>query len=96
MHELAPFIKELAIMLGIAGIVTVLFQKICQPVILGYIIAGIIIGPYTPPYSLVTDTTQIQTLSELGVIFLMFALGLDFSFHKLKKIGFSAIITALW
>src|SRR3989304_10408118 len=57
--------------------------------------AGVIIVPYPPPYSLVTDVTQIQTLSELGVIFLMFALGLDFSFHKLKRIGFSAAITGL-
>jgi CPA2 family monovalent cation:H+ antiporter-2 len=96
MHELIPFVKDLATMLGIASIVVVLFQKIRQPVILGYIIAGIIIGPYTPPYSLVTDITQIHTLSELGVIFLMFSLGLDFSFHKLKRLGFSAIITGLF
>lgn len=95
MYELAPIIKDLAIMLGIAGIVALMFQKIRQPVILGYIIAGVIIGPHTPPYSLVTDAAQINTLSELGVIFLMFALGLDFSFHKLKRIGFSAIITGL-
>jgi monovalent cation:H+ antiporter-2, CPA2 family len=95
MHDLAPLIKDLAIMLSIAGVVVLLFQKIRQPVILGYIIAGVIIGPYTPPYSLVTDVTQIQTLSELGVIFLMFALGLDFSFHKLKRVGFSATITGI-
>lgn len=93
MYELAPLIKDLATMLSIASIVVLLFQKINQPVILGYIIAGVIIGPYTPPHSLVTDGVQIQTLSELGVIFLMFALGLDFSFHKLKRIGFAAIIT---
>ncbi len=95
MNEIIPFIKDLAIMLGIASIVVVLFQKIRQPVVLGYIIAGIIIGPYTPPYSLVTDITQIHTLSELGVIFLMFAIGLDFSFHKLRNIGFSAVITGI-
>ena len=95
MNELAPLIKDLAIMLSIASIVVLLFQKIRQPVILGYIIAGVIIGPYTPPYSLVNDVIQIQTLSELGVIFLMFALGLDFSFHKLRRIGFSATVTGL-
>ncbi|MBU0745155.1 MAG: cation:proton antiporter [Gammaproteobacteria bacterium] len=95
MHEVIPFIKDLAIMLSIASVVVLSFQKIRQPVILGYIIAGVIIGPYTPPYSLVTDVTQIQTISEMGVIFLMFALGLDFSFHKLKSIGFSAIITGV-
>lgn len=95
MHELAPLIKDLAIMLGIASIVVLVFQKIRQPVVLGYILAGIIIGPYTPPYSLVTDIAQIKTLSELGVIFLMFALGLDFSFHRLKKIGFSSLVTGI-
>ena len=95
MHELAPLIKDLAIMLGIASVVVLLFQRISQPVIFGYIIAGVIIGPYTPPYSLVSDNAQIITLSELGVIFLMFALGLDFSFHKLKRVGFSATITGI-
>jgi CPA2 family monovalent cation:H+ antiporter-2 len=93
MHEIAPMIRDLAVMLGIASVVVLLFQKIRQPVILGYIIAGVIVGPYTPPYSFVDDINQIQTLSELGVIFLMFTLGLDFSFHKLKRIGFSATIT---
>ena len=96
MHELAPLIKDLAIMLGIASVVVLLFQRIRQPVIFGYIIAGVIIGPYTPPYSLVSDNAQIITLSELGVIFLMFALGLDFSFHKLKRVGFSATITGIF
>jgi len=96
MYELAPLIKDLAIMLGIASVVVLLFQRIRQPVIFGYIVAGIIIGPYTPPYSLVSNFTQIETLSELGVIFLMFALGLGFSFHKLKSVGFSAIITGLF
>ena len=65
MHELIPFIKDLAIMLSIASVVVVLFQKIRQPVVLGYIIAGVKIGPYNPPYALVTDITQIQTLSEV-------------------------------
>ena len=96
MHELAPLIKDLAVMLGIASIVVLLFQRIRQPVIFGYIVAGIIIGPYTPPYSLVSNFTQIETLSELGVIFLMFTLGLGFSFHKLKRVGFSATIAGIF
>ena len=93
MHELAPLIRDLAVILGVASLVTLLFQKIRQPVVLGYLIAGIIIGPYTPPHSLVSDTPNIQILSELGVIFLMFSLGLDFSFHKLKRVGFTASVT---
>jgi CPA2 family monovalent cation:H+ antiporter-2 len=93
MHDLAPLIRDLAVILGVASLVTLLFQKIKQPVVLGYLIAGIIIGPYTPPHALVSDIPNIQILSELGVIFLMFSLGLDFSFHKLKRVGFSASVT---
>lgn len=95
MHELAPLIKDLAIILGIAGFVTLFFQKIRQPVVLGYLVAGIIIGPYTFSKSLVTDIPNIRILSELGIIFLMFSLGLEFSFSKLKSVGWSATISAL-
>mgnify|MGYP003646803401 CR=1 FL=1 len=95
MHELAPLISDLAIMLMVAGIVVLLFQRIRQPVVLGYLAAGMIIGPHTPPYGLVTDLENIKILSELGVIFLMFSLGLEFSFHKLTKVGFSALLTGV-
>lgn len=95
MEELTPLIRDLTIMLGIASIVAVLFQKIRQPVVFGYIIAGIIIGPHTLPYSFISNVTQVETLSELGVIFLMFSLGLNFSFHKLKRVGFSVTITGI-
>lgn len=95
MHEIAPLIKDLAVILGVASIVTLLFQKIRQPLVLGYLISGIIVGPYTPPYNLVSDIPTIKTLSELGVIFLMFSLGLEFSFRKLQRVGFSAGITGL-
>ncbi len=94
MHELAPLIKDLAIILGIAGFVTWLFQKIRQPVVLGYLVAGIIVGPHTFSSSFVEDIPNIRILSELGVIFLMFSLGLEFSFHKLKNVGKSASVTA--
>ena len=95
MHELAPLISDLAIMLMVAGIVVLLFQRIQQPVVLGYLAAGMIIGPYTPPYGFITDETNIKIISELGVIFLMFSLGLEFSFHKLTRVGFSALITGI-
>ena len=94
-HELAPLIRDLAVILSIAGVVALLFQKIRQPVVLGYLVAGIIVGPYTPPHALVSDIPTIKILSELGVIFLMFSLGLEFSFHKLKRVGPSAGITGL-
>lgn len=92
MESVAPLIYDLAIMLGVASIVIVLCQRLNQPVVLGYLVAGVIIGPYTPPYELINDIGNIQTLSELGVIFLMFALGLEFSFQKLARIGAPAAI----
>lgn len=95
MNELAPLIHDLAIMLGVAGIVVILFQRIHQPVVLGYLVAGMIVGPYTTSHNLITDVDNIKILSELGVIFLMFSLGLEFSFHKLTRVGFSALITGL-
>jgi monovalent cation:H+ antiporter-2, CPA2 family len=95
MHEIAPLIKDLAVILGVASLVALLFQRIRQPVVLGYLLAGAIVGPYTPPYALVSDIPNIKIISELGVIFLMFSLGLEFSFHKLKRVGFSASITGL-
>lgn len=93
MQHLAPLIYDLAIMLGLASLVTLLFQRIKQPVVLGYLVAGVIVGPYTPPYALVNDVANIKILSELGVIFLMFSLGLEFSFHKLTRVGLSASVT---
>lgn len=95
MHELATLIQDLAVILGVASLVTLIFQKIRQPVVLGYLLAGAIVGPYTPPHALVSDIPYIKILSDLGVIFLMFSLGLEFSFHKLKRVGFSASITGL-
>jgi CPA2 family monovalent cation:H+ antiporter-2 len=96
MHNLPALIYDLAIILMLAGIATLLFQRIKQPIVLGYLVAGIIVGPYTPPHALLTDIPNIKILSELGVIFLMFSLGLEFSFHKLARVGFSAGITGLF
>ncbi len=96
MHELAPIIQDLAIILCVASLVTLLFQYIHQPVILGYLIAGIIVGPHVlQPYALVTDIANIKVIAELGVIFVMFSLGLEFSFHKLARVGFSAGVTGV-
>ena len=95
MHELPPLIHDLAIMLGLASIVILLFQRIHQPVVLGYLVAGMIVGPHTPPYALISDIKNIRVLSELGVIFLMFSLGLEFSFRKLARVGFSSSVTGI-
>ncbi|MBC8638487.1 cation:proton antiporter [Caballeronia sp. EK] len=95
MHHAIGFIQDLAVIMAIAGVVTVLFHRLRQPVVLGYIAAGVIIGPYTPPFNLIHDEVTIQTLGELGVVFLMFSLGLEFSLRKLFKVGATAIVAAL-
>jgi CPA2 family monovalent cation:H+ antiporter-2 len=94
MH-LAPLIRDLSIILSVAALVTLIFERTKQPVVLGYIVAGIIVGPFTPPIPLVTDLASIKVWAELGVIFLMFSLGLEFSFRKLARVGGSATITAI-
>ncbi|HEV2694221.1 MAG TPA: cation:proton antiporter [Verrucomicrobiae bacterium] len=93
MHTVA-FLQDLAVVMIVAGLVTILFHRFKQPVVLGYIIAGVIIGPHTPPYPLIHDQDTINTLAELGVVFLMFSLGLEFSLRKLKKVGGPAFIAA--
>jgi monovalent cation:H+ antiporter-2, CPA2 family len=89
------FIQDLAVIMLVAGFVTVIFHQFRQPVVLGYIVAGFIIGPHTPPFSLVKDPVTVQNLSELGVIFLMFSLGLEFSLRKLMKVGSTAFVAAI-
>lgn len=79
----------------IAGLATLLCHRLKQPMVLGYILAGIIIGPHTPPFSLISDQTTVKTLAELGVIFLMFSLGLEFNLHKLSTVGITAFTTAV-
>ncbi len=88
------FLLALTVVLGVAAVTTVLFQRLRQPVVLGYILAGLIVGPHVP-IPLVADREIVQTLSELGVILLMFALGLEFSLRKLVRVGPTAGITAL-
>lgn len=70
-------------------------HRLKQPVVLGYIVAGILIGPHTPPFELIRDEHTIKVLAELGVIFLMFSLGLEFSIRKLLKVGATALIAAV-
>ena len=79
----------------VAGVVTVIFHRLKQPVVLGYIVAGVIIGPHTPPFPLIHDDKTIKTLSELGVILLMFSLGLEFNLRKLKQVGAPALLAAI-
>ncbi len=94
MHGIS-FLQDLAVVMIVAGLAAVIFRKLKQPVVLGYIIAGVIIGPHTPPYPLIHDEATINTLSELGVILLMFSLGLEFSLRKLTTVGAPALLAAL-
>ena len=94
-HHIPTLILDLAIILATGAVVTLIFRKIKQPLVLGYIIAGFLIGPHLNLPLAVTDEENIKTLADLGVIFLLFGLGLEFSFKKLMRVGGSASITAL-
>ena len=95
MGHLPSLIADLALILIAAAFTTLLFKKIKQPLVLGYIIAGVLVGPYLSLTPTVVDTANIKILAEMGVIFLLFSLGLEFSFKKLVRVGGSASITAL-
>lgn len=86
---------DLAVILIAAGVITVVFKWLKQPVVLGYILAGFFIGPYVKWFPGVTDTANIHVWSDIGIVFLMFGLGLEFSLKKLKKVGATGAITAL-
>jgi CPA2 family monovalent cation:H+ antiporter-2 len=92
--ESHQFLEALSTVLAVAALTTVLFQRLGQPVVLGYILAGLIVGPHLP-IPLVANLDVVQTLSELGVILLMFSLGLEFSLRKLLKVGPTAGLTAV-
>lgn len=94
MSELAPLISDLALILISAGVITLIFKKLKQPLVLGYIVAGFVCSPHFTFTPSVADADNIQTWSEIGVIFLLFALGLEFSFKKLMKVGGAAVISA--
>ncbi|WP_026898768.1 cation:proton antiporter domain-containing protein [Daejeonella oryzae] len=94
MGHLPKLIEDLALILIVGAITTLLFRRIKQPLVLGYIIAGFLVGPHLSLTPTVVDTTNVKTLAEIGVIFLLFSLGLEFSFKKLVRVGGSASITA--
>jgi len=94
MHDAREFLTALATVLCVAGLMTVLCQWLRQPVVLGYVLAGLVVGPHVP-VPLVADRGVVQTLSELGVILLMFSLGLELRFARLAKLAPTAGITAL-
>ena len=94
MSYLPEIISDLALILISAGLVTLIFKRLGQPLVLGYIVAGFMAGPHMPYTPSVTDTSSIQSWADIGVIFLMFTLGLDFSFKKILKMGPKPIFAA--
>lgn len=92
---MSPLISDLALILIVAGIVTLIFKRLKQPLVLGYIVAGFVAGPHMPYMPTVHETESIEVWSQIGVIFLMFTLGLEFSFKKIVKMGMRPIIAAL-
>ena len=95
MSELPALFSDLALILVTAGVTTVIFKWLKQPVVLGYIIAGFLIGPNFEWFPVVNDQTSVETWSEIGMVFMLFGIGLEFSFKKLKKVGGTVGITAL-
>lgn len=94
MSSLPTLIADLALILICAGVMTLLFKKLKQPLVLGYVVAGFLASPHMPFTPSVMDTANIRTWADIGVIFLLFALGLEFSFKKLVKVGGTAVIAA--
>ena len=88
MGHLPKLIEDLALILMAGAIVTLLFKRIKQPLVLGYIIAGFLVGPHFHLIPTVVDNENVKTLAEIGVIFLLFSLGLEFSFKKLMRVIF--------
>jgi CPA2 family monovalent cation:H+ antiporter-2 len=95
MAHLPELIQDLALILLVGALVTILFKRIKQPLVLGYIIAGFLVGPHFSLLPTIVDHENIDTFAEIGVIMLLFSLGLEFSFKKLVKVGGPASITAV-
>lgn len=91
MHGI-EFLQDLAVIMVVAGCTTLVFHRLRQPVVLGYILAGVLIGPHTPPFALITNETTIRSFADLGVVLLMFSLGLEFSLRRLREVGVAALV----
>ena len=89
------FLQDMAVVMAISAVIIILFQRFHLPVVVGYILAGVVIGPHTPPFPLVKDLHSIHTLSELGVIFLLFSIGLEFNLTRLVRVGLVSFFAAV-
>lgn len=94
MHGI-DFIQDLAVVMLVAGLVGWLCHRVGLSAVVGYLVAGMIIGPYTPPFSLVTNVARIETLAQLGLVFLMFSIGMKLSLRKLRRLGGSLVVAVI-
>jgi len=93
--EIGPIMQDFAVIMVIASIMALISYKLKQPMVIGYIIAGMLIGPHTPPFSLILNLDVLNLFSEIGIVLLLFVVGMEFPIEKLKNIGRKAIIIAL-
>jgi Kef-type K+ transport systems, membrane components len=96
MNQINPLLSDLALILIVAGCVTLFFKKLKQPLVLGYIVAGVLSGPYISIFPTVQNVENIEFWGKIGVIFLLFGLGLEFSLKKIKKVGGPGFITVFF
>ncbi|MDO8543903.1 MAG: cation:proton antiporter [Opitutaceae bacterium] len=91
MHGI-EFIQDLAIILIVAGVVGWLCQRVGLSAVVGFLVAGMVVGPFNPRVTLVSDTERIQTLAQVGLVFLMFSIGLQLSLRKMRRLGMSLML----
>jgi CPA2 family monovalent cation:H+ antiporter-2 len=92
--EIGPILHDFTIVMIVASVMALVSYKLKQPMVIGYIIAGMIIGPYTPPFGLVLNLDVLNLFSEIGVMLLLFVVGMEFPIEKLRKIGKRAFVIA--
>jgi CPA2 family monovalent cation:H+ antiporter-2 len=92
--EIGPFLQDFTIIMIVASVMAMVSYKLKQPMVIGYIIAGMIIGPFTPPFSLIHNFDVLNLFAEIGVILLLFVVGMEFPIAKLRKIGKRAFVIA--
>jgi len=88
-------IQDFAVVMIVAAVMVFVTHRLKQPMVIGYILAGMVIGPYTPPFSLIHDVGTINTLAELGIIILLFVIGTEFPITKLKSVGRISMIVGI-
>jgi len=93
--EIGQIVQDFTIIMVIASVMALISYKLKQPMVIGYIIAGMIIGPYTPPFSLLINLDILNLFAEIGIILLLFVVGMEFPIEKLRSIGRKALVIAL-